>query len=305
MHFSTGSYRVALPAFAVVGTVLLLGDPADASTARRLGQPISAYSASLFGKTNLTALQTQTLTADPDEPLVGSTSGTFNPAIVRVTDYGYGPGYEIPIQPPIGLQAVVAPALASPFISGFGIEVLFPASPNGAALIDINEYLEIPNSFTPTGYYRVWFAVGEGGVAATGKLTSDPTFLANHADYIPLGNDGPLGVDTHYLDFIYKEDDNTTAAAYRVFAEDADKHYAFTPFGNSQFTLLNSDFVVPADSPEEVIRPGGDVPFQDANVAGTVPEPSFLGAIALGGLLGVRRRRQTRPSRNGLRFAKG
>ena len=48
---------------------------------------------SVGGKTSLTASQKQTLACDPDEPLGGSTSATFDPAIVNVIDFGFGPGY--------------------------------------------------------------------------------------------------------------------------------------------------------------------------------------------------------------------
>src|SRR5688572_8776213 len=81
---------------------------AEAASARRLGQAISAYSASLFGKTGLSAFQQQTLACDPDEPLGGSTSVLYNPSVVQVTGFGFGPGYLV--------------ADNSPFASGVGIE---------------------------------------------------------------------------------------------------------------------------------------------------------------------------------------
>ena len=292
MHRFTRFPRMVVRTCAVVGASLWVAQPAQAATARRFGQPISAYSASLFGKTNLSATQTQTLTADPDEPLGGSTSGTFDPSIVRVTGFGYGPGYEVPEAPRIeltgGTQVVVPPSQASPFPSGFGIEVVEPDSPNGAVLIDMQSYLSNPFAFNPTGYFRVYFAIGAEGVGATGKLTHDPSFLDSHPGYIPLGNDGPLGVDTHFLDFAYRDTNNSVPAPYSIFAQEANKHYVL----GDGFTLLNSDFVVMQDSPREEIRPGGDVPFQSASVSGTVPEPSTLTAAALVVLAGATGRRR-------------
>jgi hypothetical protein len=277
MQRSTRSLNGRLASCAALIGVLLFSQPAEAAVARSVGQPISAYSASLFGKKNLSAAQTQTLTADPDEPLGGSTSGAFDPTIVQVTGYGYGPGYETPPVPS-----------ASPFRTGFGIEVKDLDSPNGFVLMDLDDYLGNPSAYLPSGYFRVWFAIGDAGVSATGKLTDDPTFLANHPGYIPLDNDGPLGVDTHYLDFQYLDTDDRVPAKYSIFAEDPEKHYILGPSG---FQALNSDFVITQDSPREEIRPGGSVPFVPANVIGTVPEPAATAAwLAL--LVGAARRRR-------------
>src|SRR5690349_20235488 len=96
MRSDVGSVRAAFSfaglaiVFAVSGWV---ASDASASTAKSFGQPISSYSASLFGKTNLSSFELQTLTADPDEPQGGSTSTTFDPSKVHVTAAGYGTGY--------------------------------------------------------------------------------------------------------------------------------------------------------------------------------------------------------------------
>src|SRR5688500_7428266 len=85
------SFAVAVSA----GLVCLTGFTPDTfpATARSLGQPLSSYGASLYGKTSLTARQTQTLTADPEAPLYGATSVDYDPAVVHVTGYGFGPAY--------------------------------------------------------------------------------------------------------------------------------------------------------------------------------------------------------------------
>lgn len=258
---------------------------AEASLARKLGQPISAYSASLFGKTNLTSLQTQTLTSDPDQPLGGSTSTQYDASIVHVTGYGRGPGY-------------LAGNGNSPFPSGAGVEIVDPASPNGKVMVDLGFYLN-PIGRAPaveTGYLRFLFAITGEGVSQTGKLTDDRTFNALHEGYTFLGTDGPVGVDTHYYDFTYLTAGDPRAASYRVFAADADeKHYVQSPDNPSVYNLLASDYVVTQDAPREETRPG-EITFADAKVGGTVvPEPAgaalLLGAAGVGALARNRRRR--------------
>jgi hypothetical protein len=244
---------------------------ANASFARSSGGAISAYSASLFGKTGLSSRQVQTLTADPNEPLGGSTSVIYDIETVDVTDYGFGPGY---------LRGD-----DSPFGTGFGIEVIDPASPNGRALIDLADYLELPGSHTPTGYLRVYFKISGEGPMSTGKLTNDPVFNGFHPGYTQLDTDGPLGVDTHYYDFEYKTTDNSNSATYTVYA-DTNTRYAFTPTGAATYTPLDTDYVITQDMPGVQIHPGGDVPFEGAQVSGTIPEPTATALLAA--VLGLR-----------------
>lgn len=251
---------------------------AHASLARSLSQPISAYSASLFGKTSLSSQQRQTLTADPDEPLGGSTSVTFDPAVVKVTDFGFGVGY--------------LKADNSPFETGFGIEVVQAASPSGFALIDLGEYLELPGPHTVTGYLRCWFKISGEGVGPTGKLTDSFDWQNSHQDFVHLGTNGPFGVDTHYFDFEYLGMDNSVVAAYSVFADESTNRYAFTPAGPQPYTLLPTDYVIAQDQPGVEIHPGGSVPFQAAGVEGTLPEPASTAAVVLSGIVCLARRRR-------------
>lgn len=255
---------------------------AHASLARSTGGAISAYSASLFGKTGLSSRQVQTLTADPDEPLGGSTSAVYDIETVDVTDFGFGPAY--------------TKGDDSPFASGFGIEVIDSGSPNGRALIDLADYLELPSLHTPTGYLRVYFKITDEGVMSTGKLTNDPVFNSFHTGYSQLDTDGPFGVDTHYYDFEYKTTDNSNAASYTVYA-DTNTRYIFTPGGATTYTPLDTDYVITQDMPGVQIHPGGDVPFEGAQVSGTIPEPTataFVAAVL--GLMGVATRSRHRRS---------
>jgi hypothetical protein len=273
--FSFGGFAAA-----VIGMCGWATPAADASTAKRLGQPISQYSASLFGKTNPSSFELQTLTADPDEPQGGSTSVTYDPSIVHVIGSGYGTGY--------------LKADNSPFVSGFGIEVLFDGSPSGTALIDLGDYLEVPGSFTPTGYLRTWFKLSPEGPGPTGKLTDQFEWENNHAGFMSLGSNGPTGVDTHFYDFIKNTANDPTPAPYSVFADTSTNRYAFTPLGTSTFTGLPTDYVILQDAPTEEVHPGDGV-FEGASVAGAVPEPATAAAIGLVvcvSALATRRRRR-------------
>jgi hypothetical protein len=268
--------RCAVAIAAAVGLWLGTSGQVEASLARNLGRPISAYSASLFGKKNLTATQTQTLTCDPDEPLAGSTSTLYDPSIVTVSGFGRGPGY------------IVNPN--SPFPSGFGIELFNAASPNGKALVDLGQYLDSPVRAGQTGYLRMYFQVSGEGVGQTGKLIDDPIWRENHLDYEFLGTDGPVGVDTHYYDFTYLLPDDPRNAVYTVFAELADKHYIESPQNPGSFSTLESDFVLSQSAPEGPWRPGPDFDF----VGATVPEPAgitlLVGAAGAATLARKRRR---------------
>jgi MYXO-CTERM domain-containing protein len=164
--------------------------------------------------------------------------------------------------------------------------------------MDLGQFMELAaNNAQPpqTGYLRAYFQVSPEGFGQTGKLTNDFTFEQNHQGYTMLDDNGPVGVDTHFYEFSYLVAGDPAPASYRVFAEDADQHYFPTPDQPGSYSLLDSDFVETQDAPGEQQRPGGVVPFDDANVSGTaVPEPAgatlLLGMAGMGAL--ARRRRQ-------------
>ena len=241
------------------GLVAVLGSlPVDAlaATAKRLGQPYSSYSASLFGRTNLTARQTQILTCDPEEPLYGSTSVQYDVGVVNVTGFGFGPGYRAWSE------------LSSSKPSGATIEVQLVSSARhdgNATMVDLAAYLQgqYPGA-VETGYLQLyWERDGQG---TPGKYTPE--------GMIPLGSNAPIpgGVDTHYFAFQYRQGvPDTIPAAYRVFDEVAD-HGS----GNTVDFMASGDINNP-----EVTAPGE---IFDAVISGTaVPEPGAA-AVALAGL---------------------
>jgi hypothetical protein len=212
----------------------------------------------------LSALQTQTLCADPDEPLFGSTSIQYDIGVVRVTGFGYGPGYETP-PPPIGLTDNFSSTPSGGQIELFNGENTF--------LMDLNQYLDSrPTGVTPTGYLQVFWRLKDG--QSGGKYIPDgETFLGSNAAI-------PGGVDTNFFTFEYLPGvPNTIPASYRVF----DTPIARPNGGEVDFMASGNK-----ENPE-FTRPGEII---DAVIFGTaVPEPAALSLLLFAGALGVARRR--------------
>lgn len=235
-----------------------------AATAKRFGQPISAYSASLFGKKKLSASQTQTLTADPDEPLFGSTSIEYDIGVVQVTGFGYGPGYE---PPPlvIGLEASL-----SSTSSGAQIELF---NGENTLMMDLGQFLySRPTGLTPTGYLQAFWHLKDG--------ESGGKYIPEGENFIGSNSAIPGGVDTNFFTFEYLPGvPDTIPAVYRVFdsptARPGGGEIDFMASGNKE----NPDYT----------RPGE---IFDAVISGTaVPEPTTLSLLLFAGALGVARRR--------------
>jgi hypothetical protein len=241
-----------------------------AATAKRLGQPISAYSASLFGRTNLSAAQTQTLTCDPDDPLFGSTSVEYDVGIVTATGFGYGPGYER-MDDPIGRGLSTAIAAANT-PSGAAIEV---TQSSETFMMDLLDFLANPAGKSETGFIQVFWQLD--GVNPTGKYIPDGDQL-----FICHNSASQEGVDTHYIEFEYKDGiPDIIPASYRVFD-------SVVPRASGS----SVDFMAMGDpNAPEFTQPGEII---DAIVAGTaLPEPAAVGLLVVaGGLLLPRRSRR-------------
>jgi hypothetical protein len=235
----------------LAASVAFASADAQAATAKRLGQPISAYSASLFGKKNLSAAQTQTLTADPDDPLFGSTSVEYDVGIVHITGFGFGPGYE-KWDPPS--RENTDSNLITP--SGFSIEVFQGFE---TVMVDLAAYLAEPSG-TPTGYIQTFWQLTPNPEDSTGKYIpgGDQIFICKEAAF-------PEGVDTHYLEFQYNDGvPDIIPASYRVYDSTVNR-----PSG------ATVDFMASGDPSEPDITSPGQI--IDAVVIGTaVPEPAAV-----------------------------
>src|SRR5687767_12710552 len=70
------------------GVIGLCAESSSAALARRAGG--SGYSGQLSSNR---AIRKQQLTCDPDDPIGGSTSTLYNPAVVTLSNLLFGPGY--------------------------------------------------------------------------------------------------------------------------------------------------------------------------------------------------------------------
>ena len=140
----------------------------------------SGYSGCL--STNPTIRQQQ-LICDPDEPVEGSTSVSYNPTLVTLAGLEYGPGYG---------PRLVEDGEFSQFIQGY-VEV---AGIEGTFLQRIESFLDSPQGIE-TGYVQVYFELSDGEV---GQIAPPEE---NFIDEIA----GVEGVDTHALYFAPVEED--------------------------------------------------------------------------------------------------
>ncbi len=238
------------PLLAVCVAAFVLGGPAvavsQAALAKKLGQPISAYSASLFGKTGLNATQTQTLTCDPDGPLNGSTSVLYDAEIVHATSFGFGPGYQR------------WSGTSGEYPSGFAIEI---SDAGGRRLTDLAGYLANPVG-NETGYIQSFYELFNDAI--TGHIPPPPGYILLDSDPSDPANPS-AGVDTHFFEFEYRSEfTNANPASYTIFASDTRTDSNTAP-----------DFMTSQDPTQPVFGPG-DV--ESAFVSGTigVPEPGAL-----------------------------
>jgi hypothetical protein len=248
--------------------LLVISLPASsfAASARRLGRPISAYSASLFGKTFLNAQQQQTLACDPDEPLFGSTSVGYDPGLVHVTGFGYAEGYEAPPTSGDG-------SFFSQFPSGAGIEIIRAGS---TIMVDLAQYLTPILTRAPgdveTGYLQLFWRRSSSGTPGH-YIPPDEDFIGSNSAF-------PDGVDTHFFNFEYLPGiPDEIPASYRVF--DSLQRIS----GNRVDLMASGD----PNNPD-LTQPGEII---DAVIFGTaVPEPSALALVVLWGGWALRRHRK-------------
>ena len=160
----------------------------EASFARKIG---SRYGGKLSSNKSI---RTQQLTADPVSVLRGSTSTTYDPNVVSLSDVYSLPGFDI---------------------TNIFVEVSF--GERGPSLISFGEFKE--TNFPQTGYLQVFYQ------ASTYYEESSSAFLMGE----PQGNvvvdtDGETeGDDTHEMIFDYIAEDENTIAKYRLYADDGSR----------------------------------------------------------------------------------
>jgi hypothetical protein len=175
-------YRLCLGC--VIGSALVPSDAAFGALAKQAGG--SGLSGTLSSNR---AIRQQQLVCDPDEPFRGSTSVRYDPTIVTLVGWRYGPGY-FPRSP--GAQTGL-------------VEV---RTGQATALQNIDQFLSQPAG-TETGYVQI--AYEDDG--AQGQIDPDQ-------DFVTVDEDGPAAADTHALFFDYLINvPDTRIAAYDIYAD--------------------------------------------------------------------------------------
>jgi hypothetical protein len=243
---------VSLRTFSIIvaaGVIGICADSSSAALARRAGG--SGYSGQLSSNR---AIRKQQLTCDPEDPLSGSTSTLYNPAVVTLSDLFFGPGY-----------------------TGSGV-VEVDIGDGVHLLQDIKSFVVAPRG-AETGYAQVFYSQGQVPTP-TGQIAPPRGYFINDTD-------GVAGVDTHAFEFTYLDVADTTFAEYTIFAANLGERRG----GNSEDFLVGRDDqgtfrLGPADLSSAFLR--GNL------VANVIPLPPALyagGATLCAVVMAIKRRR--------------
>jgi hypothetical protein len=239
---------------AVVGLFGLSASTAEAALAKAAGG--SGFSGTLSSNK---AIRKQQLICDPESPTGGSTSAQYNPGIVSLSGFSFGPGY-----------------------SGSGlIEV---TSGNETFLTDLNTWLVRPFG-TQTGYVQIQYSEGQivGAAPTAGPLHGQ---IAAPKGYLQVDRGGPVAVDTHALFFDYLSSvPDSAVAEYTVYA-DTGVHGNSPDFMNGQKD----------DGTSFTLAPGDIAPVTVRGSLNAVPLPPavLVGGMMMAGVAIARRVRRAR-----------
>lgn len=236
--------------------------PAVASAALSKAAGGSGYSGTLSSKP---AVRQQQLICDPVEPIRGSTSVLYQPELVTLDGFQYGPGYG----PLNGLTAVVEVQVGQL-----------------TRLQNLTSFLDNPEG-DETGYVQVYYEL----IGSAGQIAPDGTVL----DEDPGPGLPGEGVDTHAFQFTERDFRlqggelsaqgifPVVIATYTIYADEGNR-----PSGNRM------DFLTGRDDAGELFTL---TPRQLASATVTSPEPSGMVLVALAGVGLLRRRRANADSR--------
>lgn len=243
--------------FVVIAVVSSFGsaaDMAEAALAKKAGG--SGFSGTLSSNR---AIRKQQLICDPDEPTAGSTSVRYDPAVVSISSFEFGPGY-------------TGTAFVEVLVQG-----------QRTTLVELGGFLD-GGTGTETGYVQVRYGEPQVSVAADpfapkGQLTP-PT------GYAIVDEDGPAAVDTHALFFDYLADvADDEVAEYTIFAARA-----------NQFSNGQADFLSGVDDMGNPFTLTADQ-IASATVRGSlnavpVPAAALTGGLTLAGMLAAAKLRR-------------
>jgi len=210
------------------------------------------------------AIRKQQLICDPDEPVSGSLSVSYNPAVVTLSALIFGPGY-----------------------GGSGsIEI---DNGEGTQMVSLGSWLAEPFG-TQTGYVQVSFSEPiitiDNAPAAAAPSTHGQ--ITPPTGYLTIDNDGPVAVDTHAFFFDYLPNvPDATIATYTIFADSGNRSS-----GNQ------ADFLSGFNEQGAYTIPFNQI--ASATVSGSldavpVPPAALIGGITMLGMAvagKIRRRRQ-------------
>jgi hypothetical protein len=244
----------AFAAIVAVGLVGVLCDSSSAALARAAGG--SGYSGQLSSNR---AIRKQQLACDPDDPISGSTSTLYNPAMVTLSNLFFGPGYT-------------------------GRGVVEVDTGDGRVLQDIRTFLVDPSG-SETGYAQVFYSQqGQEVPGGNPSPAGAPGQIPVPAGFFVNDTDGVKGVDTHGFEFTYLDVPDTTVAEYRIFAAEQGERGS----GNSE------DFLVGRRDDGSTFRLGPN-DLSSAVVRGNLiplPPAVFAGGATLVGVFAAMKRRK-------------
>ncbi|HEX8912195.1 MAG TPA: hypothetical protein VF796_07525 [Humisphaera sp.] len=237
---------------AVVGLVGFSASSAEAALAKAAGG--SGYSGTLSSNK---AIRKQQLIADPNSPTGGTTSTLYNPAIVSLSGFSFGPGY-----------------------TGSGLIQIDGGE--GVFLTDLAGWLADPFG-AQTGYVQIQYS--EGPIITAGP-TAGPLHgqITPPAGYLQVDRGGPKAVDTHALFFDYLPNvPDRAVAEYTVYA-DPGQHGNRPDFMNGQDDQGKPFTLGPGDIAPVTVRGSLD--------AVPLPPAVFVGGLLMGGIAVARRARK-------------
>ena len=213
----------------------------EASFASRLG---ARYGGTLGSNASTS---TQQLTADPVSVLRGSTSLSYDPGVVSLSNVFAEDGFRI-------TEAYVG--------------VTFDGS-ESEDLVSLSQFFSgLAFDFEETGYLQVFYAKAYDETTSYRERRPIESYFDD--GYRVVDSDGEVsGDNTHTMLFNYLAEDASTLANYRLYADDGSR-------GTS------ADYLVSVDDPNFIIRD-----IEEANVGGAlVPLPAAFGP-GLIGLAGI------------------
>lgn len=245
---------------AVAGSGLgIFADASFAGIAKAAGG--SGFSGNLSSNKTL---RKQQLIADPSyAATTGSTSISYNPNLVTLTDVAAGPGY------------VITSANVAEQVSGSSDS---SSSQAYTVIQSVSDFLSSPEG-TQTGYVQVSY-----------MLTGTPGTMSPSSGFSQVASNGVAGVDTHAITFAYLPGvaDNAVAR-YSIFAGTANSN----PTGMADSLVTSTGVTIPASQISSAAVSGS------LTAAVPLPPAVWTGSAMLLGLISlsaVRKARATRAS---------